>query len=340
MPDGQIHPRPGKYRKCDMDSTPVPSKRTISIVVPFLNESENLPILYRRLSETLAEYGENLEMVFVDDGSSDGSARWVTEKAEKDRRVKLIKLSRNFGHQIAITAGMDYAEGDAVVIIDADLQDPPEVIPRLVEKWREGFDVVYAVREKRAGETWLKKALAALFYQIFKRLVDFEVPINAGDFRLIDRKVVEALKQVRERHRFMRGLTSWVGYSHCAVPYKRDPRKAGVTKYPVWKSFILAWDALTSFSSSPLTWITGLGVIFALLGVLEAISIVINKLRNPEGLVAGWVTVMVSVLILGGIQLISLGIIGQYIGRIFDESKKRPLYFVSETVGFDQVNTD
>jgi dolichol-phosphate mannosyltransferase len=322
-----------------MDSTPVPSRRKISIVVPFLNESESLPILYRRLSGALAGYGEDLEMLFVDDGSSDGSARWVAEKAREDKHVKLVKLSRNFGHQIAITAGMDYAKGDAVVIIDADLQDPPEVIPRLIEKWREGFDVVYAVREQRTGETWLKKALAAIFYRIFQRLVDFEVPINAGDFRLVDRKVVEALKQVRERHRFMRGLTSWVGYSHCAVPYERDPRKAGVTKYPAWKSFILAWDALTSFSSSLLLWVTGLGVFIALLGVLEATSIIINKLRNPEGLVAGWVTVMASVLILGGIQLISLGIIGQYVGRIFDESKKRPLYFISETAGFDQVNT-
>lgn len=316
------------------------AKETISIVVPFLNEVENLPVLYRRLSEALADCREEIEMVFVDDGSSDGSARWVAEKIGEDRRVKLVKLSRNFGHQVAITAGLDYVSGDAVVIIDADLQDPPEVIPRLIEKWREGFDVVYTVRERRAGETWVKKVLAALFYQIFKQLVDFEVPINAGDFRLVDRKVVEALKKVRERHRFMRGLTSWVGYAHCAVRYKRNPRQAGTTKYPVWKSLILAWDAVTSFSSSPLIWVTGLGVFIALLGVLEAINIIIAKLRNPEGLVAGWVTVMVSVLILGGIQLISLGIIGQYVGRIFDESKKRPLYFVSETIGFDQANAD
>ena len=313
---------------------PVLTKIKLSIVIPFLNESENLPILYRRLAEALAKYGEGLEMVFVDDGSSDGSARWVAEKAGEDQRVKLIKLSRNFGHQIAITAGLDYAGGEAVVIIDADLQDPPEVIPRLIEKWQEGFEVVYAVRERRAGETWVKKALAALFYRIFRRLVDFEIPINAGDFRLVDRKVVEALKKVRERHRFMRGLTSWVGFSHCAVIYKRDPRTAGVTKYPVWKSFVLAWDAVTSFSSSPLLWVTGLGVFIALLGVLEVISIIVSKLRNPGGMVAGWVTVMVSVLILGGIQLISLGIIGQYIGRIYEENKKRPLYFVQESIGF------
>jgi dolichol-phosphate mannosyltransferase len=311
-------------------------KGFLSVVIPFLNEAEVLPIFYKKLSDSLKDISGESEMIFVDDGSSDGSARWVADKAREDKNIKLIKLSRNFGHQIAITAGMDYAHGDAVVIIDADLQDPPEVIPLLVEKWNEGFEVVYAVREQRAGETWLKKAFAALFYQIFRRLVDFEVPINAGDFRLLDRKAVEALKNVRERHRFMRGLTSWVGFSHCAVSYKREPRKAGTTKYPVWKSFILAWDAITSFSSSPLMWVTGLGIIIACLGVLEAISIVINKLRNPEGMVSGWVTVMVSVLILGGIQLISLGIIGQYIGRIFDEAKKRPLYFVSETIGFDK----
>lgn len=318
----------------------VPAKKKLSVVIPFLNEVENLPVLYRRLSEALAKCVEDFELVFVDDGSSDGSTRWVSEKAREDKKVKLIKLSRNFGHQIAITAGLDYAGGDAVVIIDADLQDPPEVIPRLVEKWCEGFEVVYAAREQRAGETWVKKTLAALFYRIFRWLVDFEVPINAGDFRLLDRKAVEALKSVRERHRFMRGLTSWVGYTHCAVPYKRDPRNAGVTKYPIWKSLILAWDAVTSFSSSSLLWVTGLGVIIALLGVLEAISIIINKLRNPAGPVAGWVTVIVSVLILGGVQLISLGIIGQYVGRIFDEAKKRPLYFVRETVGFDQALTD
>lgn len=310
------------------------TKKKLSVIVPFLNEEDNLPALYQRLSDALAGKEEEFEIIFVDDGSSDNAARWVANKAQEDKRVKLVKLSRNFGHQIAITAGMDYAEGNAVVIIDADLQDPPEVIPRLIEKWREGFDVVYAVREQRAGETWFKKALAALFYRIFKRLVDFEVPINAGDFRLVDRKVVEALKKIRERHRFMRGLTNWVGFSHCAVPYKRDPRKAGTTKYPVWKSFILAWDALTSFSSSPLLWVTGLGVIIALLGVFDAINIIISKLRYPSHQAPGWATVMVSVLLLGGIQLISLGIIGQYIGRIFDESKKRPLYFVRESIGF------
>ncbi|MDD5482521.1 MAG: glycosyltransferase family 2 protein [Kiritimatiellae bacterium] len=305
----------------------------LSVVVPFLNEKDNLPVLYRRLSETLAGGEEDFEIIFVDDGSSDGSADWVAARAREDKRLKLIKLSRNFGHQIAITAGLDYSGGAAAVIIDADLQDPPEVIPRLVEKWRAGFEVVYAVREQRAGETWLKKLLAGLFYRIFRKLVDFEAPLNAGDFRLVDRKVVAALKNVRERHRFMRGLTGWVGYTHCAVTYKREPRQAGITKYPVWKSFILAWDALTSFSGKPLMWATGLGIFIALLGGLEAAIIIINKLRNPSGPVPGWATIMVAVLLLGGIQLISLGIIGQYVGRIFDEAKKRPLYFIAETIG-------
>lgn len=316
-----------------MTLPPPATKKMLSVVVPFLNEKDNLPVLYRRLSETLAGGEEDFEIIFVDDGSSDGSADWVAARAREDKRLKLIKLSRNFGHQIAITAGLDYSGGAAAVIIDADLQDPPEVIPRLVEKWRAGFEVVYAVREQRAGETWLKKLLAGLFYRIFRKLVDFEAPLNAGDFRLVDRKVVAALKKVRERHRFMRGLTGWVGYTHCAVPYKREPRRAGVTKYPIWKSVILAWDAFTSFSSSPLRWITGLGVIIALLGALEALVIIVNKLRHPEGPVPGWATIMVAVLLLGGIQLISLGIIGQYVGRIFDEAKKRPLYFIAETIG-------
>ena len=317
-----------------MSPRPDQHKCKLSIVVPFLDEEANLPVLYRRAADSVKDCVGTYEMIFVDDGRSDGSAAWVAARAREDSRVKLIRLSRNFGHQIAITAGMDYADGDAVVIIDADLQDPPEVIPRLVEKWREGFDVVYAVRERRVGETWIKKALAAVFYRIFRCLVAFDAPINAGDFRLVDRKVIAALRQVREQHRFMRGLTGWVGFSHCAVPYRREARAAGVTKYPVWKSLALAWDAITSFSSSLLTWITGLGAFIALLGVLDAVNIVIIKLRHPEGPVSGWSTIMVSVLILGGIQLISLGVIGQYIGRIFEESKKRPLYFVRESVGF------
>jgi len=310
------------------------TKRNLSVVVPFLNEKDNLPVLYQRLTGALAGKGEDFEIIFVDDGSSDGSTEWVAAKAQEDRRVKLIKLSRNFGHQIAITAGLDYADGDAAVIIDADLQDPPEVIPQLAAKWREGFEVVYAVREQRAGETWLKKLLASFFYRIFRWMVDFNAPLNAGDFRLVDRKVIEALKQVRERHRFMRGLTSWVGFTQCAVTYKREARLSGTTKYPVWKSLVLAWDAMTSFSSSPLTWVTVSGIVIALLGALEAATVVITKLRNPSASVPGWATIMVAVLLLGGIQLISLGIIGQYIGRIFDESKKRPLYFVGETIGF------
>ena len=306
----------------------------VSIVVPFYNEQEVLPAMHQRLVEALKDFPGETEFIFVDDGSADNSAGIVMEKAREDNRVKLIRLSRNFGHQIAITAGMDHAGGDAVVIIDADLQDPPEVIPLLINKWMEGFEVVYAVREQRAGETWLKKGLAALFYKIFRRMVDFDVPANTGDFRLVDRKVLEALKGIRERHRFMRGLTSWVGFKQCAVTYKREARKAGTTKYPVWKSLILAWDAITSFSSSPLMWVTGSGIVIALLGVLEALSIIINKLRDPSGPVPGWATIMVAVLLLGGIQLISLGIIGQYIGRIFDEAKKRPLYFISDKTGF------
>ena len=307
--------------------------KRIAVVVPFLNEEQNLPVLYERVLKAMDGQPEMLEIIFIDDGSSDSSPRWVAEKSKQDPRVKLLRLSRNFGHQIAITAGMDYSQSDAVVIIDADLQDPPEVIPELLAKWREGNQVVYAVRESREGETWLKKFLAASFYQLFRRLAKVDVPVNTGDFRLVDRKVVEALKQVRELHRFMRGLTCWVGFSQCAVTYKRSARLAGHTKYPVWKSIRLALDAVTSFSGAPLRWMTGGGLIVSVLGALLALRIILSRIFTPEQLVPGWTSMTALVLILSGIQLVCLGLMGQYISRIFEETKKRPLYFLKETVG-------
>ncbi|MFH0954257.1 MAG: glycosyltransferase family 2 protein [Verrucomicrobiota bacterium] len=307
--------------------------KTLAVVVPFLNEQENLPALYQRLVSVMEKGPERLEILFVDDGSTDGSPRWVTEKAREDGRVKLLRLSRNFGHQIAITAGLDHARGDAVVIMDADLQDPPEVIPDLLKKWREGYQVVYAVRERREGETWLKKFLAASFYQVFRRLANIDVPVNAGDFRLVDRQVVDALKQVRELHRFMRGLTTWVGFTQCAVHYERGARLAGQTKYPVWKSARLALDALTSFSGIPLRWVTTGGFVIALCGLLLLLQVVVNRLLHPSGYVQGWATLIAVTLFLGGIQLVSIGMLGQYISRIYEETKKRPLYFVRESVG-------
>ncbi len=304
------------------------SQKKIVVVVPFLNEAENLPLLFDRMIKAMVGQPDALEILFVDDGSSDNSPQWVQRQAALDSRVRLLRLSRNFGHQIAITAGMDHADGDAVVIIDADLQDPPEVIPDLLAKWREGYEVVYAVRRSRAGETWIKKFLAASFYKVFRALAKINVPMNAGDFRLVDRKVVDALKEVRELHRFMRGLTCWVGFRQGAVYYERAARHAGETKYPVWKSMRLAFDAITSFSAAPLRWITGAGVLVSLIGLVFVMRIIWGYFINPEKLAPGWTSIMAIVLLLSGVQLVCLGMIGQYLSRIFEESKKRPLYFI------------
>lgn len=301
--------------------------------MPFLNEVENLPVLHRRLTAAMAGQAEDLEILFVDDGSTDASAAWVAETARADRRVKLLRLSRNFGHQVAITAGLDHAEADAVVIMDADLQDPPELIPQLLVKWREGYEVIYAQRTARSGESALKKILAAIFYRVFRRLVSFDVPRNVGDFRLLDRQVVRALREVREQHRYVRGLTSWAGFRQTAVPYERATRHAGRTKYPFWKSLNLAFDAITSFSGAPLRWMMGLGFLISVGGGLLALRIVIDHLRFPERLVAGWASLMAVTLLLSGTQLLCVGVLGQYVSRIFEEVKKRPLYFVGERVG-------
>jgi glycosyltransferase involved in cell wall biosynthesis len=298
----------------------------VSIVVPFLNEEQNLPELYARLQAIFESRPEELQILFVDDGSSDSSGRWVDQIAAQDSRVEALHLSRNFGHQIAITAGMDYALGDAVIIIDADLQDPPEVIPDLIAKWKEGFEVVYAVRRSRAGETLAKRFLASIFYRLFRRLVKIDVPLDAGDFRLVDRQVVDALREMRELHRFVRGLTCWVGFRQAAVEYDRAARHAGETKYPVWKSAQLAWDAMTSFSGTPLRWVTVGGVLVAALGGLQTFHIIWTRFARPEDLVPGWATIAALILISGGIQLICVGLVGQYISRIFEEVKKRPLY--------------
>lgn len=307
----------------------------LSIVVPFLNEETNLPVLYERICAVFDSRPEQFELVFVDDGSTDGSVAWVRKAAASDPRVGLVELSRDFGHQIAITAGMDHATGDAVIIIDADLQDPPEVIPGLIEKWHQGYEVVYAVRDSRAGENWIKKATAHAFYKLFRAMVPVDVPVDAGDFRLVDRCVVDALSDVRELHRFVRGLTSWVGYRQCAVHYERDARHSGTTKYRPWHLFNLAWDAMTSFSGVPLRWVTLGGVLVAALGGLQTIRIIWARIVRPDDLVPGWATLAALILIIGGIQLICLGVVGQYVSRIFEESKKRPLYFTRPQGGSD-----
>jgi polyisoprenyl-phosphate glycosyltransferase len=304
--------------------------KKLCVVVPFFNERENLPLLYERTVKALEGQPEELEFLFVDDGSSDGSAEWVAARAREDARVRLLRLSRNFGHQIAITAGMDKAEGDAVVIIDADLQDPPEVIPELLARWREGCEVVYAVRRRREGEPWLKKFLAAAFYRIFKALAQIEAPLDAGDFRLVDRRVVLAMREVRELHRFMRGLTCWVGYRQGAVTYDRAARHEGETKYPFWKSWKLAMDALTSFSGGLLRWVTAAGMVIALVGFVWLAYTIVRKFMFPDQFVWGWTSLVALILVVSGVQIVCTGLVGQYVSRIFEESKKRPLYFLRD----------
>jgi dolichol-phosphate mannosyltransferase len=304
-------------------------KLTYSIVAPIYNEVESLPELYQRVKKVMGGEGESWELILVDDGSSDGSTEVIRRLAKQDRHVRPVIFARNFGHQIAITAGWDYARGDAVVTIDGDLQDPPEAIPELARKWREGFEVVYAVRSEREGEGWFKKLTAALFYRLIYRITDVRIPVDAGDFRLMDRKVVDVLKQMRERHRFPRGMSAWVGFRQAGVVYKRSPRYAGVTKYPFRRMLLLALNAITSFSYFPLQVATFFGFFSAGLAIL-AIPVVVYLRMAGIPQFTGQATTLIAVLFLGGIQLISLGILGEYIGRLYDEAKGRPLYIVRE----------
>ena len=304
-------------------------KPTFSIIAPIFNELENIPELYPRVRDVMDQTGEPWELILVDDGSTDGSTDVIRTLAENDERVKPVIFARNFGHQIAVTAGLDYSRGDAVIIIDADLQDPPEVILDLIEKWREGYEVVYAVRGEREGESWFKKTTASLFYRVIFRITDVNIPLDTGDFRLMDRKVVNIMNQMRERHRFLRGMSSWVGFKQIGITYKRKARFAGETKYPFSKMLKLALNAITSFSYFPLQLATYIGFITAGLSVIAIPIVILLRLITGTTL-EGQATTLIIVLFLGGVQLISLGIIGEYIGRIYDEAKGRPLYIVSE----------
>lgn len=302
---------------------------TFSIVAPVFNEQDNIPELYRRVRETMDSTGEPWEFILVDDGCMDGSTDRIRELAAQDARVRPIIFARNFGHQIAVTAGLDYARGQAVVIIDADLQDPPEVTTDLIARWREGYEVVYAVRAERKGETWFKKITASLFYRLIYRITDVKIPLDTGDFRLLDRKVVDVMKGMRERHRFLRGMAAWVGFRQIGVEYKRGVRYSGVTKYPFKKMFRLALNAITGFSYFPLQVATYLGFISASISIL-AIPIVIALRMTGSQAFFGQASTLIAVLFLGGVQLISLGVLGEYIGRLYDEAKGRPLYIVRE----------
>ena len=308
----------------------------ISVVIPCFNEGLGIEETHSRLSSVLSSLTIAYELIFVNDGSSDDTRDKLRGLAAADPRTRVINLSRNFGHQIAVTAGLDQAMGDAVVIIDADLQDPPQVIIQMVEKWQEGYEVVYGKRTHRPGETKFKLFSARMFYATLNWLSDISIPRNVGDFRLLDRRVVEAIKSMREQNRFLRGMASWAGFRQFALEYQRDARFAGETKYPLKKMVRLASDGIFSFSVVPLRaaiW-TGVGTaFFALLGIVYAVAM---RLFTEEWL-PGWTLLLVSVFLLGGVQLIFLGVIGEYIGRIFGEVKARPLYFVSETAGFEKA---
>lgn len=302
---------------------------TFSIVGPVYNEAPSVVLFYDQVVEVMERLGETWELLLVDDGSSDGSTQIVQDLARKDARVRPVIFARNFGHQIAITAGLDYSRGRAVVIMDTDLQDPPEVILKLVEKWREGYEVVYAIRAEREGESWFKKLTAALFYRLINRITDVQIPVDTGDFRLLDRIVVRALNQMRERHRFPRAMAAWVGFRQIGVPYKRSARHAGETKYPFRKMLRLALNAVTGFSYFPLQLATYFGFLCAGLSAIAIPVVIVIRLAGSQEL-AGQATTLIAVLFLGGVQLISLGILGEYIGRLYDEAKGRPLYIIRE----------
>ena len=310
----------------------------LSIVVPCFNEEVVLPETLQRLKDFAKTAKEmDVEFIFVDDGSRDNTRAILKQYAKEDERIKVVGLARNFGHQIAITAGMEVACGDAVIVIDADLQDPPEVMHAMLEKWYAGFDVVYGTRTDRPGESVFKRTSAKAFYRFLNHFSDVPIPLDTGDFRLISRAVVDVLRAMPERDRFVRGMVSWVGFKQIALPYKREARFAGESKYPLGKMLSFATDGLLSFSSKPLRLSVGMGMAcagIAFLGIVYAL--VLRIFTNIW--VEGWTALMIAVLFIGGVQLISVGILGEYIGRIYNEVKRRPLYVVEEIVGIKAVS--
>lgn len=300
-----------------------------SIVSPAFNEAETMPEFIARTSAVMKKLGETWELVIVDDGSKDRTAEIVQQHAAKDKHIQPLLLARNFGHQIAVTAGMDHARGQAVILIDGDLQDPPEVIPELIANWRDGYEVVYAVRRQRQGESFFKRVTASFFYRLINRITEIDIPLDTGDFRLMDRRVVDVLNQMREHHRFLRGMSAWVGFRQVGVPYDRAPRFAGETHYTLGRMIRLALTAITGFSFFPLQLATYLGFISAGIALL-AIPIVIYLRLVGSAAFFGQATTLIAVLFFGGAQLISLGILGEYIGRLYDEARGRPLYILRQ----------
>jgi polyisoprenyl-phosphate glycosyltransferase len=301
-----------------------------SLVVPIYNESENIPELYRRVSVVMDSLPEQGELILVNDGSRDRSLEMLRDLHEQDQRVCYLSLARNFGHQIAVTAGLQFARGQAVIILDADLQDPPELIPQFLERWQEGYEVVYAQRTRRQKESWFKRLCAYGFYRLLKTLADVEIPADTGDFCLLDRRVVDLLNTMPERNRYIRGLRSWVGFRQTALLFDRDPRHAGDVKYTFSKSLRLAFNGLASFSQVPLRLSTYLGLLTAFLSVLMALLVLYWRIVSPVSPLSGLASIMIAVFFFGAVQLLSIGILGEYIGRIYEEVKGRPLYTLAE----------
>jgi dolichol-phosphate mannosyltransferase len=306
-----------------------------SIVGPVFNEEALLEEFCQRMVEVMETLGEPFELVLVNDGSRDRSPEILRRLYQADPRIKVINFSRNFGLQAALTAGLDHARGQAIVVMDTDLQDPPEVVLRLIDKWREGYQLVYAQRAERAGETWFKKFTASVFYRLITKITSVQIPVDTGEFRLMDRKVVDAITSMREYNRFMRGLSVWVGYRQTGITYQRDARKAGETKFPLKKMVRLALDGITSFSYLPLQLATYFGFSVAIFSLVLLVAVLLLRIFKPD-FFYGQATTLVSVLFLGSVQLIFLGMIGEYLGRIYDEVKKRPLYIVAEQLGFEE----
>ncbi|HDX9639357.1 MULTISPECIES: glycosyltransferase family 2 protein [Bacillus] len=313
-------------------------QKLISVVVPMYFEEEVAQECYNRLKSVMLQNDINYEFVFVNDGSTDRTMEILSEIAANDYRTKIVNFARNFGHQVAVTAGIAAAKGDAIVIIDADLQDPPEVIPELIAKWEEGYEVVYAKRKQRKGETWFKLLTAKYFYKFLNYMSDIDIPKDTGDFRIIDRKVADVFNQMTERNRFIRGMMSWVGFRQTYVEYERDERFAGETKYPLKKMIKFASDGIIAFSTKPLRIVMTLGLLSVLVSIIVLLYTITVKIIG-SGTQTGWASIMVAITFFSGIQLLGLGIVGQYIARIYDESKNRPIYIVKETINIEQEET-
>ncbi len=307
-----------------------------SFIVPIYNEEDTLFEMYRRVRAVMDQMDGPVELVLVNDGSRDRSLSLMRELHEQDPQVCYLSLARNFGHQVAVTAGLNFVRGQAIVILDADLQDPPELIPALVEQWQQGYQVVYAQRTKRLRESWFKRLPAYVFYRLMRRLADVEIPVDTGDFCLMDRQVVDVLNTMPERNRYIRGLRSWVGLQQTSVYFEREPRFAGEVKYTFRKSLSLAVNSLVSFSKLPLRLSTYVGLVAAVAAVLMAVLVLYWRIVAPTSPLTGFASIMIAIFFLGAVQLVSIGILGEYVGRIYEEVKGRPLYVLSEVAGFTE----